>query len=335
MADETSDFDAFSAAYDKAVGDEPITTDEPEEAAPEAVVEALTPDTPKEEPEAEETAEAEEEAAPVPEAPTYLPEALRKHWAALPEDAREAVDKSQRGMSDKLAEASRIVQGLAPIQGAIVQAAREMPHLKDMRPDQVAGEIFELAKISAQFNAKPVETLMGLIDKHNMRDAIRQYIGGNPEAGQASAATASEIASLKAEVARLSNPEYLRDQIASVSTQERAVETVTTFMKDAEHWAAVEDHIPVLIPAIRAKLGDAAPPAALLKEAYELAVSIYLPDKVKPQAGAEPAPVVNPARAEAAKAAKAVNITGKVEGKPRAMSERESFFDAYDRAARK
>lgn len=325
MADEA--FDAFSAAYDKATGGEPVEQTE----------EITQPVVAEEAPVAEPTEIKEPVAEPAPEveAPTYLPEALRKQWAAIPEEAREAVAKSQQGMSAKLAEAGRLVQGLAPIQTALVTAAREMPHLVGMKPDQIAGEMLELAKISASFNAKPVETLMGLIDKHNMRDAIRQVLGGNPDAARQSEAAGKEIADLRAEVARLSNPDFLRDQMTQFSTQERAFETVTTFMKDAEHWAAVEDRIPMLIPAIKEKLGEAAPPAALLKEAYELAVSIYLPDKVKPVASAELAPVVDPARAKAAVAAKSANITGKVEGAPRKLSDREAFNEAYDRAARK
>lgn len=328
MAEEPSAFDAFSAAYDKAAGDEPATVE------PVEVVEAPADAAPVvlEEPKPESVVE---EPKPAPEAPSYLPEEVKKHWGTMPEEVRDAISKSQRGMSDKLAETSRLVQGLGPIQNAVVQAAKEMPHLANMRPDQIAGEMLELAKISAQFNSKPVETLVGLIDKHNMRDAIRHVLGGNPDGAAAAAASAKELSDLRAEVARLSNPDFFRDQVAQINTQERAFEAVTTFMKDAEHWAAVEDRIPVLIPVVKAKLGETAPPAALLKEAYELAVSMFLPDKVKPVAAVEAAPVADPARAKAAVAAKAVNITGKVEGAPRKQSEREAFFEAYDRAARK
>lgn len=322
---------AFFAAYDKATGGEPVV-DAPEvaqeatAAAPEPVAQAETPVE----------AEAPVEAVPeVPEAPTYLPEDVRKHWATLPEDAREALSTSQKRMSERLAEAQKLVIGLDPIKGALVTAAKEMPHLANMKPAQIASEMLELAKVSAQFNRAPVETLVGLIDKHNMRDAIRQVLGGNPEAGQQTAAMAKEIADLKAQLSRVADPEYLREQVAAVSTQERVFETVTSFQREAEHWADVEDRIPMLIPAVKAKLGETAPPAAVLKEAYELAVNLYLPEKAKAATSAEPVAPPDPARAKAAIQAKAVNITGKVESKPRELSEREAFFAAYDRANRR
>ena len=323
---------AFMAAYDKATT-EPIVDVEPVEAKPTEPVEAKSVEPT--EPVASEPVEAVAEEPPVIEAPSFMPEGIRKHWAAMPEEARDALSKSQQGMSQRLAEATRLAQGLDPIKNVLVKAAEEIPNLKGMRPDQVAAEVMGLARISAEFNTKPVETLMGLIDKHGMREAIRAAIGGDAPAAQAQEALHKEIAGLKAQLARIGDPGYLEEQFSTMTERRSATDAVRAFAEKAEHWAAVEGRIPMLIQAVQEKLGATATLEAVLRDAYELAVNIYLPDKAKAPAAVEAAAPPDPARAKAALQAKAVNIGGKVESASRPLTERQVFDAAWDRANRR
>lgn len=315
VAETTStEDDDLSAAYDR------IATVEPVEAEAPAEVEAPEP-----------------EAKPEPvETPSDIPAGLRKHWATMDPEARDAVLNSQREMGRKTSDAMRLVKGLEPIQNVLVKAARELPNLANMRPEQVADEVFSLAQISAKFNANPVQTLVGLIDKHGMRDAIRQVLGGAQAEGQQTGALVQKIADLEAKLAKVSDPEYFREQVSAVTTETAVMGDVHSFAQSAEHWEAVEPHMPQLIKIAQEKLGKSASAKDVLAAAYDYALQIYLPDaKAKAVAAVEAAPVPDPEKAKAAIQAKSVNITGRTEGKAKAMTEDELLSSAYDRAQRK
>ncbi|MGL5733352.1 MAG: hypothetical protein ACRCYS_00680, partial [Beijerinckiaceae bacterium] len=147
----------------EAVVSEPVVTTEVE-AEPDygAVYDKLTAEGPVEaESEAVEAVEAPDDVeapAEAVEAPTDVPVALRKHWSAIPEEARDAVLSSQREMSRKLSDMGRQVQGIGPIRDVLVSAVKDLPALGNMKPEQVAQEVVSLAKISADFRTKPLET---------------------------------------------------------------------------------------------------------------------------------------------------------------------------------
>jgi hypothetical protein len=151
-----SEDDAYSAAYDKAAGDEEITDEPVVEEEPEPVVEEV-------------------------QAPTDMPAGVRTAWAKLTPEERDAITGSQRDLHRKLADQGRIMSGINPIKDALVKAAQEMPNLAGMKPEQVAQEVFALAKVSRDFTTKPVETMMGLIRQHNLGPQIAAQLGA-PEA---------------------------------------------------------------------------------------------------------------------------------------------------------
>lgn len=306
----------YGAVYDKITADSPVEAAEP---APEAV-------------------DAPEAAEPAPEpveAPTDVPVALRKHWSALPEDARDAVLNSQREMSRKLSDMGRQVQGLEPIKSVLVGAVKELPALANMRPDEVAAEVVQLAKISADFKSRPLETFISLAQKHNMVDALRQALGGQPQQAQQSAALQTKIAALEQQLARAASPDFIREQVSAVTQQERVLSDVQAFAATQEHWGEVEAYMPEVIPLIRKQMPDASGKDVLAR-AYDTALQIYRPDLKAPvQAAVEAAATPDPERAKAAIQAKSINVTGRTTGKPREMTEEEIYSAAFDRASRK
>ena len=316
---ETESEPDYAAAYDKATGD---AEDTPAEAA----------EAPAEAPEAP---EAPAPAAPAVEAPTDVPVALRKHWSTLPEDAREAVLSSQREMSRKLSDMGRQVHGLEPIKSVLIGAVKELPALANMRPEEVAAEVVQLARISADFKSKPLETFIGLARQHGMVDALRQALGGQPQEAQQTATLQSEIRALKQQLSRASDPEFIREQVSAVTTQERVMSEVQAFAAQQEHWAEVEAFMPQIIPVVRETMPGASG-KDVLAQAYQFAIQLKRPDlKAPAQAAVEAAAPPDPERAKAAIQAKSVNVTGRTTGKPREMTETEIYAAAYDRAARK
>lgn len=310
----------YGAVYDKLTEEQPAESPKEAENAPEKAIDAPA------------DVETPQEAA---DAPTDVPVALRKHWTALPEDAREAVLSSQREMSRKLSDMGRQVQGISPIRDVLVGAVKELPALANMRPEQVAQEVVQLAKISADFRSKPLETFLSLAKQHNMVDALKQALGGQPQAAQETAQLQGQIRALQEQLSRAADPEFIRQQVSAVATQERVLTEVQAFAAKQEHWAEVEPLLPQFIPAIR----EAMPGASekdILERAYETALSLKRPDlKAPAKAAVEAATQPDPERTQAAIQAKSVNVPARTTGKPRELTEDEAYSAVYDRAARR
>ena len=136
-----SELDEMGALFDKLTADgiteeeTPIAKEEPTDGLQqEEKAEGLTEEN------AEPAPEPEKPAEPAPEAPTDLPPALRAKWANMPEEARDAVLSSHRDLARRLADQGRVVQASKPVFDVLVQAAKEIPTLADMTPQQIAAE---------------------------------------------------------------------------------------------------------------------------------------------------------------------------------------------------
>lgn len=326
VAEPTEDQE-LEAIFDNAEADESEQVEsseeegEPEEQAEGEKVEA---DKEAAENQGAEEAKEEEEAEANDEAPTDLPRAVRDAWKDIPESIRPAIMESQREMSRKLSEQGRQLQGIGPIRDTLVKAAQEIPSLANMRPQDVASEVFGLAKISGDFKTRPVETVMGLIKQHGLEEPMRQALAG--QAPQQSAMQENElrqeIAGLKRQLQQVADPDYLREQVTQFTTQTQVQSEVEKFAQEAEHWDQVEQYIPSAIQLVRESAPDASP-QDVLKRAYDLTVSQFVPEaKATPtKAAEEAAQTVDPEKTQAAQKAKSVNVTGRSSGKPRKLTE--------------
>lgn len=311
----------MDAIYDRLMGDDDADTDEPE-TEPAA-----------EEPKAEETDEVEPEPKPASDAPTDLPASIRELWSDVPEKAQAAILDAQRESARKLAHQGRLMQGINPIKSALETAAKDMPALMNMKPEEIAADVMSLAKVSADFKTKPVETIMGLIQQHGLQDKVAAAFGQQPQGntGQLQA----EIQRLNKTIQQMSDPSHMESQFDGFYQKRAAQESVSQFSATAEHWGDVEPFLPDVIPLARNKLGEGASPQDVLESAYKLAVSYYLPEKADaPQAAPQAATVQTPEKAQAAIAAKSVNVVSRSGTKPRPLTEDEAMDAAYDRAMR-
>lgn len=304
-------------------------------------------ETDKEEPPADDTADPEADEAPddepaveepAVEVPDGLPAALRDQWKDIPQAARDAITADRDQLHRKLSDMGRQVQGIGPIRDVLVQAVEKLPVLADMRPQEVAQQVFQLAELSSRFKTQPVETMLGLIQQHGMGQAVMQALSGQGVTQDAAHVVnlQNHIAQLESKIQRLSDPSYLQEQVTAITSQDRAMNDVTEFAAQAAAWADVEEHIPAFIPIVRQKLGQGAAPRAVLEAAYKMAIDTFKPDAKAP----EPAPAEeavaepDPERAERAAKAKSVNLRGKATGKFREMTEDEALDAAWERAQR-
>lgn len=320
--------DELSALYDRMTTEEEPEQDEPAE-QPE--IEEAAEEAASEEPD-----EA-EEAKPV-DVPPGLPADLRKHWATLSDEARSAIVADRDGLHRKLSDMGRQVQGIAPIRDVLIEATQKMPALANMRPQDAAREIFQLAEISQKFSEKPVETMLGLIQKHGLQQAMAQALSGQKPGQETQYVNAlqNKITQLERQVQRFSDPDYLSQQVTQITSQQSTLNEVEQFAQTADHWADVEEHIPLYIPAVRAKLGQGAAPGAVLKAAYERAIQDFVPDAKAPTPPADEAQAdPDPDRTAKALKAKSVNLSGKSTGKQRVLTEEEHLAMIYDKAAKR
>lgn len=311
---EYNEDEALSAVYDK-------LTEEPVEDAP--LDEA--PDQP------DDQAQIDEPAAEAPAPPSFLPGPVKEKWASLDPDVRDAIAHSQGEMSRKLADVTRQNHGIAPIRDELTSMAKEFPQLLNMRPEQVIGEMRQLAQIGQKLEQNPVQAILEVARQRGIEQQLAQVFSGQkPTEGQNHITQLqAEIRSLKQQLSQVGNPEYLQEQVSTLMQQQSAMGEVQNFAQKAEHWDKVENILPKIIPFVReTKPGASA--TDILAASYDVAIQ-QLGLKAQAKAGDEPAPT-DPRKAEAAMKAKSVNVQGARTGKPRALSEDEMLAQVYDRA---
>jgi hypothetical protein len=315
----------LGAVFDK-LNAEPVTEDAPIEQPAPAEVEQV---------EAVEEPETAVQAQEV-EVPSGLPVELREKWKAIPEEARSAILKDRDGLNRKLSDMGRQVQGIAPIRDSLVQAVEKFPFLADMKPQDVAAQVFQLAEIGQQLRQDPAATLARIAKQHGAEQALLQHLSGQPRTQEAAAVPRlmSHIQQLEQKLARVADPEYLSQQISQVTTQQNVVRTVNDFASKAEHWADVETHIPAYIPIAKAKLGEGASETDVLRFSYDKAVQDFV-EKAPSQPAAEAPADPDPDRTAKALKAVSVNVNGKATGKPRPLTDEEALAAVYDRAAKR
>ena len=310
---EISEEQALSEAFDR------LTTEGVEEQPEEA---------PEQPAEGEEKPEA-------PEMPTGLPSSMKKAWAELSPEGREALQQNFQRLNAKMSEQGRIVQAVKPVQEKLMQAMQEIPAIQGMTPEQVAEDVFKMAQIQGQLAQDPVSTLLGIAQKYGALDGIRHALTGQGDQNnsQQSVQMAQEIRRLNAMLQQQMDPAALENRVMESLTRRETLQMVSEYASGQEHWGDVEGIIPQMIPIAQQRLGAGASAKDVLDQAYDMAIHA-IPDlraKAKPAAPAPAKP--DPNRTAAQRKAKSVNVTSRTTGQARELSEEDALLAAYDRAA--
>lgn len=320
-APQANEPDDLSALYDKLnAPDEAETPDEP---SAEVAAESKPADEPESEPE-----------EPKAEIPSDIPRQFKEHWEKLTPEVRTAIEDHSRETNRKLGEQGRMMQGISPIRDALVEATRSFPQMADMKPADVAKEVFNLAKVSADFQTKPLETMMGLVRQHGLEKQLAQVLQGQPVQQDNTNQMLQHIRKLESKLSEATNPEYLRSQMESFTSERNIMSEVENFANTAEHWDKVEDYLPQFV-ALERQMQPNGSEKDILKAAYESAVSRFVPteQKAPDEAAEQAARYSDPEKTKAVLKAKSVNVTGKP-GKPRPLTEDELLSQTFDRAQR-
>lgn len=281
--------------------------------------------------EGEEAAESDDEPAP-----SWLPRGLKENWGKVPKDLRGEIATSYQHLGERLGEQGRMIQGLTPIKDELVSLAREIPALQAMTPDQVVGNMRELALINQRFDDDPVRAIFELVDRYQVGPHIQRII-----AGQVDPETANRLADQAKQERQQQNqqrqfsPEAMKTHFQEWQAETKTREGVVDFASRAEHWEQVEGYLLSAIPMVKDMKGPNASEMDVLTAAYELVcnqLGLSSPDQ-KPAKAAAPRP--DPERAEKASKAKSVNVTSNLTGRKRTLSEDEVMSRAYDRAMRR
>lgn len=313
-----SEDDALAAVWDSMTADgvEEAEAPETEEATEDAPVEAQEP---------------EPEAAPV-EPPSDLPASIKAKWADMPAEAQEAVLSSHRDLSRKLADQGRVVSAAKPIYDVLVQAAQEIPTIRDMTPQQIAQDVFQMARIQAQMGNDPVKTLVGIAAQYGATEGLRAALGGQaaPEAAQTNMALVQEVRQLRAQLQQVATPAAIEARVQETITGKEVERMVMDYATSKPFWNDAEPIIAQMIPLAQQKLGEQASRKDILDAAYDMAIHAdpALREKV---AAAAKAPVQpDPARLAAQMKAKSVNVASRPgQGKP--LTEDQALAAVWDK----
>lgn len=309
---EPTEDDVLSQAFDKAQESEEQVVDETPE---EPVVEAVEQDN-------------------IVEIPTDVPASVKAIWGNLDEAARDAVMTPYRELATKYGDVNRDMQAVAPLRDVIHRAAQEIPGVRDMTPQQLAQEVYQLAQVSQAVRTNPEQAFLGLAKQHNIDLAkLAGVTAQEPnEAAQLVNELRGQVAQLQGQLQSFADPNRMQQQFAHWSTEQAVTNEVNDFAAKSEHWQAVEPHLPATIPVAQAKLGPSATPSQVLQEAYQLAVNTFVPNAKAAEtvAGDEPAPEA-PQRVEAAVKAKSVNVRSKPGSDKKPANEDDALAAVWER----
>lgn len=283
--------------------------------ADEEAAEAEAADDAADQPDGEgEEAQEEVEAAESVDAPSEVPLEIKRHWSKLPPEVRDKYLAERREMNVRLSDMGREAQQLAPIKEALRTAIAKLPVMANMTPKQVADETFQLAQLAQGFQSNPIQTMMGLMQRHGLVEPMKQILTQNQAPDQTSTEVSRLIQQnreLQARLEQVSDPNFVRQHFDQFRQEDRLAEEISALEK-LEHYEELADYLPDMVRVAKTKLGPGASHKDVLQTAYDMAAREFLPaSDARP--ASKPAPTKGPEQeaAKRKKAEKARNINRK------------------------
>lgn len=274
---ETDDA-AMEATWAKVNAPEPeVTPEVAPEATPEASQEATerardeqgrfkASEAPDKQEAAEDAPEAEQQAKP--DVPSNLPRAVRERWGELDDGLKDILQEQQNRLERVSAEAGQQKQAIGPIYDKVVQAAQEFPQLAQMKPAQIADEVFELARWANSLHSDPVSAILSIAQEKGVSEALKGKLGG--ESSDTVAGLQQQVATLTQQIQRMADPAAIRETVTQQLTENTVQSEIKAFSQSKADWAEVEPHLAQFIPVAR-EMKPGASITEILGSAYEMA----------------------------------------------------------------
>ena len=269
-------------------------------------------------------------------APAHLPQTIKAHWDAMPEDARKAWAAHVTETDRKFGEQGKVLGQIKPFHEEMSAALAKYPEFKTLSPAEMAIGAARLAAVQIEMNKNPVGTLLSLAKQYNVDAQLAQIFSGQEAkpADRANADLVQKVTDLEAKLAKVSNPETIRGEISRTMSQKDAETVAKEFAAGKEYWADVEASLPMFIKHVLETSDQDRLMTETLAEAYDMAINANPAVRAKIRAAEAKAQAAqpDPKRTEAARKAASINVKSSANGKDRPVTEEEAMGSAYDRA---
>ena len=269
-------------------------------------------------------------------APAHLPQAIKAHWDAMPEDARKAWAAHVTETDRKFGEQGKVLGQIKPFHDEMSAALAKFPEFKSLSPAEMAVGAARLAAVQIELNKNPVGTLLSLAKQYGVGTQLAQIFSGQEvkPADQTAVALERKISDLEAKLAKVSSPETIRGEISRTMSEKDAENVAKEFAAGKDYWADVEAKLPTFIKLVLETSGQDRLMTEILADAYDMAINADPAVRAKIRAAEAKAQAAqpDPKRTEAARKAASINVKSTANGKERSMTEEEAMGSAYDRA---
>jgi len=335
-----SDDDALGAAFDRVSRDNGAARENGRFASPKPNgQQEPTNEEPLEGGGGEDT-EAADTSTPAADVP--LPSSWRgkeELWGKIPAEVKADLRAHQEGLHKTLSQQGQALSAFKPLSDVFGEFKEYFNGERGQyKPDEAVRFLFAVQR---SMDDKPVETILDIADRFEVRDKLIAALGGtvaDPAAGgrqNNEQAFLTQISQLKADVARLSDPSKIDERITKKLTEDRQQlevdEVISRVSKDMPLYDQIpEPDLVTFIQVAKQKLGSAASHEAVLKRAYDMAVHAD-PDLRAKAAALASAAATDPDRVAAAKRANATNLRSTSSGRARELTQEEELEAVYDK----
>ncbi len=256
-------------------------------------------------------------------------------WAKVPKELKEPVRTIFEELHQKQSQLGREAAAYKPVNDVIGKYKDYFGGERgNYKPHEAIDYMFALQR---SMDDRPLETLMEIADRYNLRDQLTQQFGGQAQAPETNTLL-KEIGELKATIRQMGDPSRVDERITQKLHEDRmqseAEQLMSRVKKDTPLADQVSDEmLTSFINMAWSKLGNTASQENVLKTAYDMAINAD-PDLRTKAAALKAAAANDPGRVAAAKRANETNIRSTSTDKGRKLTEEEELGMVWEKAQR-
>lgn len=254
-------------------------------------------------------------------------------WAKIPDDLKPVIAEHQRELHQRMSQQGRQLAAFQPIAEVIAENKHYFDGtVSKHEPGQAVKFLFEVQR---SMDANPVQTLLEIADRYQVRDKLAELFGGVSAGDGAQSGDSGQIKQLQQTISGLQaqlaglDPENIEGRISTVLDKKASADELGRFAESKPLFSEVAGDMPYFINKAWQKLGANASRTAVLDHAYTMAINAD-PDLRAKAAAHRNSAAANAGKPAAAVAAKAVNVRSTSSGKTRDLTEDEILSRKFD-----